>query len=270
MSTLTSDVPGELKEFARLFSALAYRHSSYGEVLSDWLDYAVACFLTTGDPETAQRLERRYGADYPLFEKIFREWVAVQGRMIVGDGDWYDALGIFYEVVASRYKSSWLGQFFTPTRLVDMMCLVHGAGPEQVGKGLRILDPCSGSGRMLVAWHAKAPGNFQFGADVDPVCAKMTALNMLLHGCQGEAVCMNSLSLEWRFGYRVNGYLARLGVPTLERIEATESAMMPHVDETRDATHEAGEAPEPAEPTPPPEAPKTRPQRAKPGQLQLF
>jgi hypothetical protein len=85
-------------------------------------------------------------------------------------------------------------------------------------------DPCCGSGRMLIASHAKAPGNFQFGADIDPICAKMSAINMLVHGCVGEISCMDSIAYEWRFGYKINTYLNSIGHPTLIKIEKFEDS----------------------------------------------
>ncbi len=220
----TSEIPAELRGFNTLFETLTYRYTHDAQAFDDFLSYSVACFLTTGDADLVDRLKKTYGKDYGTFDALFREWIAIQDRMIMGDGtSWYDALGNFYEAIASRSKSSRLGQFFTPETVCDMMVLINGLGPEQKGRGLTVADPCSGSGRMLVATHVRSPGNRQYGADLDPMCCKMTALNMLVHGCVGEAVCMNSLTMEWRFGYGVNYHLARMGVPTIMMIEQSES-----------------------------------------------
>lgn len=213
------DVPAELRPLEKLFAQVAYRHGSYSTIYSDFLDYAVGCFLVTGDVETAERLQKVYGKDYLVFNQMFQTWLQIQEQQIVGDKDWYDALGTYYESITSRWKSSSMGQFFTPPEICKLMVYMQ-CDPEIItGKGESVNDPCSGSGRMLVAWHAAAPGNYQFGADIDPMCAKMTALNMCIHGCQGEAVCMDTLKNEYRFGYLVNADLRRFGVPTLRHLK---------------------------------------------------
>ena len=43
--------------------------------------------------------------------------------------------------------------------------------------------------------------------DIDPICTKMTAVNMCLNGIVGEAICMNGLDIKgdsYRFGYLVS------------------------------------------------------------------
>ena len=139
--------------------------------------------------------------------------------MIVDENDWYDSFGEFYMAIASSSKASALGQFFTPAPVVNFMVAITGDGTK--GAGERMNDPASGSGRMLISYHAHYPGNYTFGADIDSICAKMTALNMVIHGCQGQAVCMNSLNADdWRFGYNINPYIrATGGLPHLVKIE---------------------------------------------------
>lgn len=215
----TTDVPHELRPFNTLFEKVAYRHGAYSTIFDDFLDYSVACFLTTGDPATANRLQNKYGTDYPVFREMFREWILLQDKMITADHHWYDALGCFYEVIASRWKSSAMGQFFTPPEICELMTMMQGITKEKTGKRERVYDPACGSGRMLLSTHAKAPGNFQYGGDLDPMCAKMTALNMCIHGCVGEAWCMDSLKWEFRFGFYINRHLSWSRVATLERLE---------------------------------------------------
>lgn len=215
----TTDVPHELREFNKLFEKIAYRHG-YGDVFSDFLDYCVACFLTTGDAETAKRLEKRYGKEYPIFRELFKEWLMLQRKMIVNETDWYDAFGSFYEVISPASKSSALGQFFTPPSIVDLMTALTATNKTK-GARERIADPCSGSGRMLLSFHATFPGNYCFAADIDPICAKMTAVNMVIHGCEGQAVCMDSLNPDdWRFGFSINPYIRQVnGIPHIVRIQ---------------------------------------------------
>ncbi|WP_273210489.1 N-6 DNA methylase [Runella zeae] len=214
----TTDVPQELREFNKIFEQIAYRHG-YSEVFYDFVDYCIACFLDTGDAELAKRLQKRYEKEYSLFSELFREWILTQHKMIVEEHEWYDAFGAFYEVLSSHSKSSALGQFFTPPHLVDI--LTHITYQDKKHTRKRISDPCSGSGRMLISFHAHFPGNYTFGADIDPICTKMTALNMMIHGCEGQSVCMDTLNPEdWRFGFAINPYIHHTrGMPHLVRIQ---------------------------------------------------
>jgi len=57
---------------------------------------------------------------------------------------------------------------------------------------IKIMDPCVGSGRMLLAMASQFPGwatslgLVQFyGQDIDPVCVQMTNVNMMLYGLNG-------------------------------------------------------------------------------------
>lgn len=121
----------------------------------------------------------------------------------------YDPLGKLYEVIKTNNKSSLLGQYFTPTNIVEMMTLMMNIG-EGRGRMTTILDPACGSGRMglSAATHAmnKNIPTWVTMGDIDPLCTKMTAVNMALNGVVGEAVNMNGLDITgdtYRFGYKV-------------------------------------------------------------------
>lgn len=213
MGKLANEVPAELKEFAGLFDNLSYRHSNYGSVYGDFIDYWAAGMLLNGDPVLASNLEAKYTSDYPLFNRLIIEMLKAYDRKIVDDSCWYDGLGIFYEIIASRYKSSALGQFFTPAPVVDLMTMI--INPVE---GNRVLDCCCGSGRMLLSAKVLNPKIDAFAADVDPICAKMSAINLALHGITGEVSCMNSLSMEWRFGYILNPMFRYPGIPPVPHL----------------------------------------------------
>lgn len=137
-------------------------------------------------------------------------------EQIVEENGWYDALGMLYEYLASQYKKSYLGQFFTPPEICDLSTRITVG--EKTTARVRVNDPACGSGRMLLSFNAYNPGGLLYGEDLDPVCAKMTALNMAIHGCQGQVFCCNSLTLDdWRFGYQVN-YYHRFGAPPVPHL----------------------------------------------------
>jgi type I restriction enzyme M protein len=214
--SLKQDVSKELKPLAELMDLTAGRFG-YNDIFTDWIDYMIACFRFDGDAELAERLKRKYEGQYPIFDKMLRTYLDIQKVQVNSFSEWYDGLGIIYETIASRWKSSAMGQFFTPPSIVDFMVMVNTSMAE-IGTGKTVSDPTCGSGRLLIAHHAHCPGNFQYGQDLDPICAKMTAINMMLHGCVGEVACMNTLTMEWRFGYYINPYLNKFGSPQIVKV----------------------------------------------------
>ncbi|MDR6194726.1 N-6 DNA methylase [Siphonobacter sp. SORGH_AS_0500] len=212
----STEVPAELKEFNRVFEELCY-HFQYADTFNDFLDYSIACFLPTGDKELVARLEKKYAHRYTLFRQLFSDWIITTNR-VLQKREWYDALGCYYEVLSSESKASALGQFFTPHELCDVMAGLQYSGVEA---GKTVYDPAAGSGRLLLAVKVLSPGAVFYACDIDYLCAKMTALNMVIHGCQGQVVCGDSfwLDQDWRFGYQINALLNITGYPHLAPIE---------------------------------------------------
>ena len=116
--------------------------------------------------------------------------------------DWCDPLGTYYECLASNYKKSNFGQFFTPKPLCDLMAMIT---IDKENWGVTVNDCCSGSGRMLLASNHQVKGNYYYCQDLDPMCCKMTAINLCFHEIRGEVHCQNTLTLEKpRFSLAVN------------------------------------------------------------------
>lgn len=211
----------ELKETVEIFDRLAYRWQ-YSEVFDDLLDYAIRQYLLL-PTETSIEQEKRYLKKYTpdehtMFETMFKNlvvltkprvnlWAAPDSKTNTG---WYDPLGSFYEEVSSDGKKSAMGQFFTPTHIVDMMCMMTlgiDRNPKMdAGEPITIGEPACGSGRMLLAANAIYPGCFSCANDIDGMCAKMTAINMCLNGAVGQVTCGDGLDIKgdsFRFGYSV-------------------------------------------------------------------
>jgi hypothetical protein len=125
-----------------------------------------------------------------------------------------DLLAALYMAITSRWKGQGLGQFFTPADVCDLMAAMQLAdlGSDTPDRRLRIMDPCCGSGAMLLAAGRQvlAKGGsellsyFSFtGTDLDPICVRMCATqwiaNAALHDARpGEIIlrCGNSLTAE--------------------------------------------------------------------------
>jgi type I restriction-modification system DNA methylase subunit len=107
-----------------------------------------------------------------------------------------DVLGMAYMEIASRWKCSGLGQFFTPMALCEMMAeMILGNVEEAIadaratGTRKLISDPACGSGAMLLGAKkvimrragVRGLDHFRFtGQDVDPVCVSMCRVQMYL------------------------------------------------------------------------------------------
>ncbi len=103
------------------------------------------------------------------------------------DFEFPDLLGAAYEYLISEFADSAGkkgGEFYTPRSVVRMM--VRLAEPQE---GMRIYDPCAGSGGMLVLAkeyldeHGLNSGNLElFGQESNGGVWSISKMNMLLHG----------------------------------------------------------------------------------------
>ncbi|MBS1594109.1 MAG: N-6 DNA methylase [Bacteroidetes bacterium] len=127
-------------------------------------------------------------------------------RMQNNDGSGWDILGEYYEAHCAQKG---LSQFFTPWPVCTFMakCTVEEAekskGTED--RPLRIIDPCCGSGRMLMAASRVAGATHEYyGIDLDPICVKMTIINLFLSGLfHSEVMHGNALAADdFRVSYK--------------------------------------------------------------------
>lgn len=216
----TTDIPVELREFNRIFERITgYKHD-YAEAWSDFLDLFIKQFSFDDCEELNQRVQKKYSQEERYdFGALIQETIQIMNKQIRDDKDWYDPFGSFYEAISSNCKRQGFAQFFTPSPIVDLMTEI--TGEELKGEGL-IGDPCCGSGRMIISFHVKHPGNYLVGQDIDSVCCKMTILNMVLHGAKGEVVWGNSLDpSDFRQGWRITPYFT--GIPHVYKIDKSES-----------------------------------------------
>ena len=103
------------------------------------------------------------------------------------DFEFPDLLGAAYEYLIGEFADSAGkkgGEFYTPRPVVRMM--VRLINPQE---GMRVYDPCSGSGGMLilsheyVAEHGGNPRNLRlYGQELNGGVWSISKMNMLLHG----------------------------------------------------------------------------------------
>ena len=220
----TRDFKPELRHFVGVLNSFRGYYYDY-DIFSDFIDYTVACLLWDGYPQLVERLKSKYKDDYPRFAELYYALVRTMADQLPSDTvGWYDALGTLYEEISSRQKSSMMGQFFTPPSLCDMTAQIQ-VPKERQEHTVTVNDPSAGSGRMLLAFNSLYLGAYHIAQDLDPICTKMSAINMALHGLKGQSVNGDTLQPDdFRFGYAVNSHLYMSGgVPHLHRIDREQS-----------------------------------------------
>lgn len=204
------------------------------EVFKDLLDFMVQFFTADGSDKADRTWD--YSKEDTMKFKALLSVVAQEYSQGIKTHGWVDPWGECYETLLAKAKASSFGQFFTPQGLCDLMSSINiDPDKEQTNRhdcgafGMRIIisDPTSGSGRNLLAAASKFIDKpmknlpFFVGEDIDDLCVKMTAMNLMAHGLPGEVICHNTLTEPdtCKFGYVVNEGLFPFpgGLPTIRR-----------------------------------------------------
>ena len=216
------DIPSDLKQLYKYFTELQYK-DDMASILDNLLTLMIRGFSLTPnlyDDEAAQITKRYTEKERHIYGAMIKEVIMIYHKRISSDIAWTDVFGDLYMSIASNSKQSALGQFFTPECVVDAMVKIS-VNNEMTGQ--RFSDPACGSGRLLIAAHAYAPGNYCYAEDLDMICCKMATINMMMHGCKGEVVCHDSLmQKDYRFGFKINPHFFVHGVPGVPHIEVLE------------------------------------------------
>ncbi|HET6883749.1 MAG TPA: N-6 DNA methylase [Pirellulales bacterium] len=115
--------------------------------------------------------------------------------------------------------------------------------PTDNDKPLYVSDPCCGTGRMLLEAAKVNPRVELVGQDLDPRCAKITAINLGLRSRYGWVICGNTITNELRFAYRVGSFYhespngLRRGV--IREVPISDMSVVTIAEEVRGATSEA-------------------------------
>ncbi|WP_210528342.1 N-6 DNA methylase [Rubellimicrobium arenae] len=190
----------------------------------DQLSFYKQLLNALGDPLEMDEKGNRKPAKDPLVLAIFtdaqtklRKPANLKSLTTSIDGlDWFDAreegLGDLYEGLLQKNaedRKSGAGQYFTPRPLID--CIVRLMKPRL---GERIQDPAAGTGGFIVAAHRRIheKNNEFFGldegvaqrqirdcyilAELVPDTHRLCLMNLMLHGIEGQAQSMDTLTAE--------------------------------------------------------------------------
>jgi type I restriction enzyme M protein len=219
------DIEKDFKPFAKALSSLGYLlHDSEMGTFNHFLEYIIAQHSHTvvKDLKNASKaVKLAYFDTYKEYIKLYYLKIHTQHK------EWFDAFGLYFEINSSKFSRDKRGQFFTPENLCDCMCQMM-VTKDMVKE--RVFDPACGSGRLLLASHVYNPKNYHFGQDLDYTCCLMSAVNMMMHGIQGEVVHGNSLDPDSYFqGWAINPNIIKLrGIPHIENL-AKENSFIYHV-----------------------------------------
>jgi len=218
-----------ISSFKSLFEKAAYG-SHYAKAFDDFLTMCICCFSFNLETKLSNyeveylRIIEPYKANNTLkyFPELLAEMVVyMEENMNNAQGNYL--LGEFFQQEVTHGRN---GQFFTPFHVTDMIAQMV---KDEETESLNVLDPACGSGRMLLAFgkQSSIPHNY-FGIDIDPLCTKMTAINLFLNGLRGEVICANALIPDnFYFGYRIS--FLPLGI---FKIEMKEGSVIWHMNQT--------------------------------------
>lgn len=185
-----NDVPKGLKDFNSFFYEFNYKYDV--SIIFDDLLSLIICAMARGteEPRYFEIIKKYTRSELDIFCKLFGELMLYYEKYIDLRG-WCDPLGEYYECLAGQYKKSNFGQFFTPIDLCTMLAQML-IPSDDFGK--KINDPASGSGRLILAANYITKGNYYICQDLDPICCKMTAINLCFHGINAEVHRMDSIA----------------------------------------------------------------------------
>lgn len=171
-------------------------YSSFN-IFSDWLDLML--YALQADDDNYLKIVQCYKNEKPKGQReidYFCQAFALLQIEMQKTND--DILGQVY--MNWNMSNSLRGQFFTPKHVASMMTKMLNP------KG-RIIDPCCGSGVMLVEAIKTIKSDelseaLFFGQDIDITCVKMCALNLTFFNVNGFVVWGDSLLMECKQVYQ--------------------------------------------------------------------
>lgn len=84
-----------------------------------------------------------------------------------------DILGLLYQSLLMEGEKVKRGAYYTPQVIVNKIA------SEVEGQGLKVMDPCCGTGQFLLSLSAKTPPQNLYGIDTDRLAVRIARLNLM-------------------------------------------------------------------------------------------
>lgn len=116
-----------------------------------------------------------------------------------------DVLGDMFQSAISYGENAF---YMTPRPVSTAISKMMSGDPKASsdGNGTRILDPCCGTGILLIEAGKEQERAELCGVDIDSRCADICAINLGLRSRYGWVICGNSLSRKVQYAYRIGSF----------------------------------------------------------------
>ncbi|MGA2796868.1 MAG: N-6 DNA methylase [Thermoguttaceae bacterium] len=218
-------VPESKQVWDHIETAAARSHYDARRAFEDFLSLTV-CALSGGQMEEQYlQTAKQYSNGEPGRRAIDAFPAALAVLIETMEQTRQDILGDIFQGAITHGQN---GQFFTPKHVCDLMACIT-IDPES----RNVLDPCCGSGRLLLAAADLSPWAEFYGQDIDIRCVQMTAINLAMRNLYGWVIQGNSLSNEqlliYRTGFCGKGVIAevtprKVPEPVMEIVTKVQSA----------------------------------------------
>ena len=215
-----------MNELLKLMESMAHSTGrDTKQIMNDLLTFIIGNFNPEPHPDPTWRYTKEQNKE---FHAMMCAYFSLMEKELAHK-EWYDAWGDLFMWLTPKGNAK--GQFFTPADICDLMAksTVDTSAPRTTfcgafGTRVTINDPAAGSARCLLAAHARfvhdcAPHPYLVAEDLDLMCCKMSAVNLMAHGCYGEVICHNTLTdpKGLLVGYLINEgmFPIRPGMPTI-------------------------------------------------------
>jgi hypothetical protein len=194
LATIDFLLPESKRVWQHLETAASRSHHDPRRAFEDFLGMTV-CALSGGQMEEEYvSIVQQYGGG-ENGRRAIDAFPAALGDLIVAmERTRKDILGDIFQGAISHGHN---GQYFTP----DPVCEAMARLSMEQGAD-RVIDPCCGSGRLLLAAADVNPHAEFYGQDIDLRCVQMTAVNLALRNLYGQVIHGDSLSNERRLIYQ--------------------------------------------------------------------
>ncbi|XHR94294.1 N-6 DNA methylase [Mucilaginibacter sp. UC70_90] len=184
-----------MQQLTRLFRQLSYQLSERRafDLILDSLLYPV-CIQAHEDYSISNPVENY---------KISASEITILKQVLIRIGDiaetGHDPLGdLFMEFISGGHN----GQYFTPMELCKFIAAIS-IGLRESEDNARMHDPACGSGRMFLAAAQSDKKLHFFGTDIDMICCRMAAANMILHNLVADISCGDTLTMRYSHVYMI-------------------------------------------------------------------